>query len=263
MGVETSINNTPQAKDDYFWLRENDVLAMPTVHNYNTSTYTFTFDVMSNDLGGNAKSMFSIEDDWGNPIPTTDTTLLDRDTLDATSASQWEKTLLGNWIRLVNGKVEYKLADPAHSNDPAYGRDINTLGATDVLNDQFVYAIRLGNGTLSNATVHVNLAGANDAPTAAATNSVTTNEDTASAAVAIGAVDPDLGDTLTYSVKSGAGPAKRHGDLQPGGRHLHLYSQRRCERIGQLHDRNHGFAGRQRGAGSHRHDQRRQRRAGQ
>jgi Ca2+-binding RTX toxin-like protein len=47
----------------------------------------------------------------------------------------------------------------------------------------------------------------NIAPTAAGTNSVTTDEDTASTAVAIGATDLD-GDTLTYSVKPGFAPTK-------------------------------------------------------
>jgi Ca2+-binding RTX toxin-like protein len=47
----------------------------------------------------------------------------------------------------------------------------------------------------------------NDDPTAAATNAVTTDEDVASAAVAIGAVDAD-GDALLYAVKTGFAPAK-------------------------------------------------------
>ncbi|HEY0113227.1 MAG TPA: tandem-95 repeat protein, partial [Allosphingosinicella sp.] len=47
----------------------------------------------------------------------------------------------------------------------------------------------------------------NATPTAAGNNSVTTDEGTASSAVSVNAADTD-GDTLTYSVKSGAGPAK-------------------------------------------------------
>src|SRR4030095_1662786 len=57
----------------------------------------------------------------------------------------------------------------------------------------------------------------NDAPTASATNSVTTNEDTASAAVSIGATNME-NDALTYSVKNTAQPA--HGTVsfnQPAG----------------------------------------------
>ena len=64
----------------------------------------------------------------------------------------------------------------------------------------------------SNATVRktltINLDGVNDTPEAPATGSVTTDEDTASAATAIGATDRDAGETLTYSVKAGDEPAK-------------------------------------------------------
>ena len=49
--------------------------------------------------------------------------------------------------------------------------------------------------------------GVNHDPSAAATKSVTTDEDTASTAIAIGATDSDS-DALTYAVKSGAEPAK-------------------------------------------------------
>lgn len=47
----------------------------------------------------------------------------------------------------------------------------------------------------------------NHLPVAPATNSVTTNEDTASASVAIGATDAD-NDALSYAVKTGSAPAK-------------------------------------------------------
>src|SRR4029079_7369733 len=54
----------------------------------------------------------------------------------------------------------------------------------------------------------INLDGANDTPEAPATGSVTTDEDMASAATAIGATDRDAGETLTYSVKAGDEPGK-------------------------------------------------------
>ena len=46
-GTTTSFNNTPQAKDDYTTAYEDSI---------------FTFDVMANDLGGNAKVLWSIDD---------------------------------------------------------------------------------------------------------------------------------------------------------------------------------------------------------
>lgn len=57
--------------------------------------------------------------------------------------------------------------------------------------------------TERNLTVTSNL---NHAPVAPATSAISTDEDTASIAVQIGASDPD-GDSLTYSTKAGAGPA--------------------------------------------------------
>ena len=47
-GSTTSITNTPQATADSFTLREDEILACPSLYNYNTTSRTFTFDVMSN-----------------------------------------------------------------------------------------------------------------------------------------------------------------------------------------------------------------------
>ena len=45
-GTTVSMGNTPQAKDDFYTAKEDQVLY---------------FDVMANDLGGNAKSLWSID----------------------------------------------------------------------------------------------------------------------------------------------------------------------------------------------------------
>src|SRR5687767_9375989 len=126
-GTTTSFTNTPQAKADLYTLYEDEILSSSV---YNVTTKTFTFDVMANDLGGSAKSLFSVEDEWGNPVGS-DTTLLDRDTLDAAGASVWELTAQGNWIRIVNGKIEYKIGDPAYPTDHTMARDVNSLGLND------------------------------------------------------------------------------------------------------------------------------------
>ena len=68
--------------------------------------------------------------------------------------------------------------------------------------DSFTIVIDDGNGEAIEQAVSVTVDPVNDAPTAPATNSVNTTEDTASAATAIGAADVD-GDTLTYSEKAG------------------------------------------------------------
>lgn len=157
-GTTTSFANTPQAKDDWYWLTE-ELLQNSSI--YNATTRTLTLDVMSNDLGGNAKSLFSIDDAEGNPI----NDLSQTDLLTNSRYSNWERTDDGNWIRIANGKIEFRLADPANPNDFNSARDIDSLGGSEVIDDQFTYAIRLGNGTLSYATVHVNIAGANDVAT--------------------------------------------------------------------------------------------------
>ena len=62
-GTTTSFSNTPQAKDDYYQYLEDVLREDSTL--YNTSTNTLLLNVMSNDLGGNAKSLFSVEDgEW-------------------------------------------------------------------------------------------------------------------------------------------------------------------------------------------------------
>ena len=73
--------------------------------------------------------------------------------------------------------------------------------------DSFIIEISDGTAPAIEQAVSVSITAVNDAPTAPAEASVTTNEDTPSSAVAIGANDVDE-DTLTYSVKAGAGPAK-------------------------------------------------------
>lgn len=72
--------------------------------------------------------------------------------------------------------------------------------------DSFTIVIDDGNGGTAEQVVSVTVTPVNDAPTAPATNAVTTGEDTASAPTAINANDID-GDTLTYSEKAGAGAA--------------------------------------------------------
>ena len=156
-GSTTSFTNTPQAKDDNYLFLE-DVLRT-TRHSTTLPPRSSLLDVMANDLGGNAKSLFSVEDGDGNPI-TADFDLLAKD-VNAAGISHWECTLGGNWVRINNGKIEYVIADG--SGIPGQGRSVNSLTAGRISADQFVYAIRLGNGTLSEATVKINITGAQDA----------------------------------------------------------------------------------------------------
>ena len=170
-GSVTSFTNTPQAKDDSYAFLEDALRANTSL--YNAATGTILLDVMANDLGGSAKTLFSVEDGDGNPI-TADFDLLAKD-VNAAGFSSWEVTFAGNWVRINNGKIEYRIADG--SGVPGNGRSVDSLTAGQVFADQFVYAIRLGNGTLSEATVKINITGANDnasiAAAGASDNSVT------------------------------------------------------------------------------------------
>ena len=156
-GSTTSFTNTPQAKDDNYLFLE-DVLRN-NASLYSETTKIITLDVMSNDLGGNAKTLFSVEDGDGNAI-TADFDLLCKD-VNAAGVSEWECTFGGNWVRINNGKIEYVIADG--SGVKGQGRSVDSLTDGEAFSDQFVYAIRLGNGTLSEATVKINITGKQDA----------------------------------------------------------------------------------------------------
>jgi VCBS repeat-containing protein len=156
-GSTTSFTNTPQAKDDNYLFLEDALRNNASL--YSETTKIITLDVMSNDLGGNAKTLFSVEDGDGNAI-TADFDLLCKD-VNAAGVSEWECTFGGNWVRINNGKIEYVIADG--SGVKGQGRSVDSLTDGEAFSDQFVYAIRLGNGTLSEATVKINITGKQDA----------------------------------------------------------------------------------------------------
>ena len=168
-GSTTSFTNTPQAVDDSYTLWEDCLKSDSTL--YNAATNTILLDVMANDKGGTAKSLFSVDDGDGNPI-TSDFDLICKD-VDSSGCSAWEATKCGNWVRINNGKIEYRISDG--SGIPGHGVSVDTLNANQVLSDEFVYAIRLGNGTLSEATVHISINGSNDQASISNDSSVTSD----------------------------------------------------------------------------------------
>ena len=128
-GTTTSLDNTPQAVDDFYTAGEDQVLY---------------FAVMANDLGGNAKVLWSID----NSSDDGSTDLVSRDV-----AGVCEYSELGAKISLTSdGRIKYDTTL------------LDSLAAGQTVTDQFTYAIRLANGTLSWATVTVTLTGTNDAP---------------------------------------------------------------------------------------------------
>src|SRR3954471_14108985 len=94
-----SFNNTPQAGDDYYGLTEDQLIALGILKPFNV----LSLDVMSNDLGGNAKTLFSVDDGNGGSLNPTD--LLHADGL-VNGVSAWEATSSGNLVRINNGKLE-------------------------------------------------------------------------------------------------------------------------------------------------------------
>ncbi|MFC7537234.1 VCBS domain-containing protein, partial [Sphingomonas sp. GCM10030256] len=133
-GTTASFANTPQAKDDQYNAYENCV---------------FTFDVMSNDLGGAAKILWSIDDATRTDDSANGTIDLLTSDIKATIP---ECSDLGARISIVDGKVHYDT------------NSLDWLAAGETKTDKFTYAIRLANGTLSWATVTVQVTGRNDGP---------------------------------------------------------------------------------------------------
>jgi VCBS repeat-containing protein len=172
----TSFSNTPQASDDDYSFIEDDA----ALYGYNTTFDYFTWDVMADDSGGKAKKLFSLTGDDAS------TTQELWDALKTKDGTSWEETEFGR-IRINSGKIDYQLGETV--NGTFVARDVESLGGSEVINDSFTYAIQLGNGTLSYATVTVNITGANDA----ASINASANEDT-NVVEAGGVANADYGD---------------------------------------------------------------------
>ncbi|MEO5378281.1 MAG: VCBS domain-containing protein, partial [Magnetococcus sp. DMHC-6] len=135
-GISIAFSNTPQAKDDYFVLNEENAGTVQQL------------DVMGNDLGGAAKSLYSLDDGVG--IQTSE--LL---TARTTSTSK-----LGVPIAIINEKISYDINKLL----TLYSiTNIQSMAAGEHLTDSFTYAIKLGSGALSWATATVEIVGMNDA----------------------------------------------------------------------------------------------------
>src|SRR5688572_27942838 len=129
-GSTTSFTNTPQAKDDTYNYLEDLLRADSTL--YDSSTNTLLLDVMSNDLGGGAKTLFSVENGDGDLIDD-DFELLDKD-VNAAGVSPWERTFEGNWVRINNGKIEFRIAVEG-SDDPEEALSVDSLTAGENFTD--------------------------------------------------------------------------------------------------------------------------------
>ena len=167
-GTTTSFSNTPQATDDRFRQTED-------------AAGVIYLSVLSNDLGGNAKTLWSLD----NSISTSTATkiyapadLLAQDTARAESTSS-DTSLNGAkiWITADGQVVGYDAATLS----PAFKAQLQALAAGESATDTFTYSIRLGNGTLSWATATIEFGGMNDIvsiTTGAQAGTVTEDADT-------------------------------------------------------------------------------------
>lgn len=187
-GTKISFTHTPQAKNDVFaatGLTED-------------STDIVLFDVMGNDAGGNAKSLYSV-DAGGQPD-----LLLARDearvALDSADTSKLGAKI---WIT-ADGKVAYQAT-------AAVQASLQQLVAGETLEDSFAYAIQLGNGTLSWATASFTIAGENDIAviggetSGAVTEDLDVSEGMLTTAGALTIADPDANQSFFVAQDSVAG----------------------------------------------------------
>ncbi|WP_223541633.1 beta strand repeat-containing protein [Pseudomonas sp. BF-RE-26] len=206
-GTVTSFSSTPQAKDDVLNTTENLLGVM-------------YWDVMSNDLGGNAKTLWSLDNADSLSTATkvyAPADLLTQDTARA-EATSTDTSLNGARIWITpDGKVGYDAA----TFTTAFKAQLQALATGEILTDSFTYAMRLGNGTLSWATATVQFSGENDGVTiglGAQAGMVTEDADTTASATdslaASGTItfnDIDLSDTHTATFAPAGGNATQLG----------------------------------------------------
>ncbi|HEY9065175.1 MAG TPA: VCBS domain-containing protein, partial [Burkholderiaceae bacterium] len=190
MGISTtSFVNTPQAVDDVF--------TSTTTGLTEDSLFITYLAVMANDLGGAAKTLYSIDNGTNTMGVLSPSDLLTQDIV-RTEALTTDLSARGAkmWIT-TDGKVGYD----ASTLPTAFKEQLQHLSAGEFLTDTFTYAIRLGNGTLSWATATVQIAGVNDAPVV--TGAVTANACEDLVCVVLNALanasDVDTGATLSVT----------------------------------------------------------------
>ncbi|MBW8856657.1 MAG: VCBS domain-containing protein [Bradyrhizobium sp.] len=177
------IFRTPQAHDD-------NLLSLSTGLTED-STGTVFLSVTANDAG-NVKSVYSLDDggSWLDVLQ-----LLWRDTA-RTEATSSDGSDDGARIWIT---TDDRVAYDASTWSAAFRAEIQHLAAGEYTQDDFIYAIQLGNGALSWAHVTLQIAGVNDVPVATASvNSAV--EGGPLVAGQLMATDVDHGAILTYGL---------------------------------------------------------------
>ena len=197
MGINsTSLTNTPQAGDDTY--------TSATTGLTEDSLFISYLAVMANDLGGAAKTLYSLDNGTNSTGALSPTDLLTQDMV-RTEALTTDRSAQGAkiWIT-TDGKVGYDAATLS----TAFQDQLQHLSAGQFLTDTFTYAIRLGNGTLSWATATVQIAGVNDAPvvTGAMTGAALEDGSSVTLNALANASDVDSGATLSVTNLPGSLP---------------------------------------------------------
>ncbi len=145
-GTTASLDNAPQAKADTFY-KDEDLSGIALL------------DVMLNDLAGNAKILWSVDDSATDAEKSLDLIPSDIGKVEATTC---DRSAHGAKIWIVDGKVAYQ----ADSLDADFKASLQALAVGQTLTDSFTYAIRMSNGTLSWNTATIVYDGKNDPPVA-------------------------------------------------------------------------------------------------
>src|SRR5205085_9654616 len=133
-GTTASLNNTPQAQTDTF-TKSEDTLGV------------YTLDVMANDLAGNAKVLWSLDNSATDADGSLDLIATD---VGETAVTSDDTSLHGAKIWIENGKVRYETS----TLNSSFATRLGALAAGETLTDSFTYAIRMSNGTLSWTTAY-------------------------------------------------------------------------------------------------------------
>ncbi|RUT92807.1 type I secretion protein, partial [Mesorhizobium sp. USDA-HM6] len=203
-GTTTSFSNTPQAQDDLLTVTASGV---PLTEDL---TGVLKLNVLANDSGGAAKTLWSVDDASSSTGTSTNgnTYPVDLLTKDVTYTTDTAGLAGTSDTSLKGAKIWIGSDGYVHYDTTGVAAQLQALGAGEYFTDTFTYAIKLGNGTLSWATATVRIAGTDDAPdihlattdSAAASLNETNAPLTASGTLTV--TDADLSDTVTATVDS-------------------------------------------------------------
>ncbi|MCE9662001.1 VCBS domain-containing protein, partial [Halomonas sp. M5N1S17] len=170
-GTSTSIYNTPQASDDTYDFMDKDLSDFDIENHENNGI--FHIDVMSNDSGGKSKSLYSLDsgeyDEQGQLLNESVENLLEKDSAFSVDyqfleghevdADVHDVSAQGARIWITeDGKVAYD------TTTEEFQASYAAMAKGEEFTDTFIYAIQMGNGTLSWAKVTINMLGVNDSP---------------------------------------------------------------------------------------------------